>query len=124
MTHFRHEPSRNPALQRAAAGAGGDGGHALHGARPRTPLVMSLGLARTKKNGRRPARNRRPQMVPVVAYFRLATAVRSNLPVTTNVALHQLEPSPVGLIGVKSPVNRAVWSLVNALQSPLFRLLS
>src|SRR5215831_18063609 len=63
------------------------------------------------------------QMV-LVAYFRLAAAVRSNLPVTTNVALHQLEPSPAGLIGVKSPVNRAVWSLVNALQSPLFRLLS
>src|SRR5262245_2497971 len=63
-------------------------------------------------------------MVVVVAYFRLAAAVRSNLPVTTNVALHQLEPSPAGLIGVKSPVNRAVWSLVNALQSPLFRLLS
>jgi len=63
-------------------------------------------------------------MVLVVAYFRLAAAVRSNLPVTTNVALHQLEPSPAGLIGVKSPVNRAVWSLVNALQSPLFRLLS
>jgi hypothetical protein len=63
-------------------------------------------------------------MVLVMAYFRLAAAVRSNLPVTTNVALHQLEPSPAGLIGVKSPVNRAVWSLVNALQSPLFRLLS
>ena len=77
-----------------------------------------------QKNGRRPARNCRPQMVPVVAYFRLATAVRSNLPVTTNVALHQLEPNPPGLIGVKSPVNRAVWSLVNALQSPLFRSLS
>src|SRR6516162_2169115 len=28
--------------------------------RPRTPLVMSLGFARTKKNRRRPARNRRP----------------------------------------------------------------
>src|SRR5262245_25317101 len=27
---------------------------------PGTPLVMSLGLARTKKNRRRPARNRRP----------------------------------------------------------------
>src|SRR5262249_53124338 len=54
------------------------------------------------------------QIVLVVAYFRLAAAVRSNLPVTTNVALHQLEPSPAGLIGVKSPVNRAVWSLVNA----------
>src|SRR6516165_456562 len=111
-------------------------------ARPGTPLVMSLGLARTKKNRRRPARNRRlvslapkrtgggprgtaaRHMVLVVAYFRLAAAVRSNLRVTTNVALHQLEPSPAGLIGVKSPVNRAVWSLVNALQSPLFRLLS
>src|SRR5262245_33279318 len=29
-------------------------------ARPGTPLVMRLGLARTKKNRRRPARNRRP----------------------------------------------------------------
>jgi len=46
-------------------------------------------------------------------------AVRSNLPVATKVALHQLEPNPAGLIPVKSPVNRAVWSLVKALQSPL-----
>src|SRR5262245_20612167 len=57
-------------------------------------------------------------------YFRLAMAVRSNLPVTTKLAPHQLEPNPPGLIAVKSPVNRAVWSLVNALQSPLLRSVS
>src|SRR5262249_33075050 len=52
-------------------------------------------------------------------YLRFAIAVRSNLPVATKVALHQFEPNPPGLIGVKSPVKRAVWSLVKALQSPL-----
>jgi hypothetical protein len=57
-------------------------------------------------------------------YFRLAMAVRSNLPVTTKLAPHQLEPNPPGLIAVKSPVNRAVWSLVKALQSPLLRSVS
>jgi hypothetical protein len=46
-------------------------------------------------------------------------AVRSNLPVATKTALHQVEPNPPGLIPVKSPENRAVWSLVKALQSPL-----
>jgi hypothetical protein len=37
-------------------------------------------------------------------------AVRSNLPVTTNDALHQLEPNPPGLIGVKLDVKvAAMW---------------
>ena len=57
-------------------------------------------------------------------YFRFVIAVRSNLPVTTNVEPHQVEPKPSGLIAVKLPVNVAVWSLVNALQSPLFRSVS
>jgi hypothetical protein len=33
-----------------------------------------------------------------------------------NVAPHQVEPTPDRLIAVKEPSNRAVWSLVNALQ--------
>ena len=65
-----------------------------------------------------------PAMMPRLAYFRLAIAVRSNLPVATKVAPHQLEPKPPGLIEVKLPVNVAVWSLVKALQSPLFRSVS
>ena len=67
---------------------------------------------------------RRPQMSSHSDYFRLAAAVRSNLPVTTKLALHQLEPKPPGLIGVKLAVKVAVWSLVNALQSPLFKSVS
>src|SRR5262249_42388074 len=81
-------------------------------------------FAHTKSNGRRTVRNRRPSIELISAYFRLAIAVRSNLPVATKVALHQLEPNPPGLIAVKSPENRAVWSLVKALQSPLFRSVS
>ena len=46
--------------------------------------------------------------------FRLAIAVRSNLPETTKEEPHQFEPKPPGLIEVKSPVNRAVLSLVKA----------
>ncbi len=42
----------------------------------------------------------------------------------TNAALHQLEPSPLGLIAVTLVVPVAVWSLVKALQSPLLRLVS
>jgi hypothetical protein len=48
----------------------------------------------------------------ILDYFRSAIAVRSNLPVTTKLAPHQFEPNPPGLIPVKSPVKRAVWSLV------------
>ena len=58
-----------------------------------------------------------PGRVRTSNYLRLAIAVRSNLPVATKVAPHQLNPP--GLIAVKSPVKRAVWSLVKALQSPL-----
>src|SRR5262249_57953382 len=72
-----------------------------------------------KGGGRGTARPPPPPIVPISAYFRLAIAVRSNLPVATKVALHQLEPTPPGLMPVKSPENRAVWSLVKALQSPL-----
>src|SRR5262249_19831686 len=64
------------------------------------------------------------QLSAMSAYFRLAAAVRSILPATTNVAPHQLDPKPPGLIAVKSPVKRAVLSLVKALQSPLFRSVS
>jgi hypothetical protein len=60
----------------------------------------------------------------ISAYFRLAMAVRSNLPVATKAAPHQLEPNPPGLIGVKLDVKVAVWSLVKALQSPLLRSVS
>jgi hypothetical protein len=80
---------------------------------------LRVGFVHTKSNGRRTERDRRPPLVPISAYFRLAIAVRSNLPVATKEALHQLEPNPAGLIPVKSPENRAVWSLVKALQSPL-----
>jgi hypothetical protein len=57
-------------------------------------------------------------------YFRLAIAVRSIFPAKTKVAPHQLEPNPLGLMAVKSPVKRAVLSLVKALQSPLFKSVS
>ena len=77
-----------------------------------------------QRKGRQSARNRRPLIVSMSAYFRLAIAVRSNLPETTKEEPHQLEPKPPGLIEVKSPVNRAVLSLVKALQSPLFRSVS
>jgi hypothetical protein len=40
-----------------------------------------------------------------------------------NVAPHQLEPGPPGLIGVEE-TPEAVWSLVKALQSPLLRSVS
>jgi hypothetical protein len=56
------------------------------------------------------------------AYFKLAAAVRSALKAATILAPHQFDPNPPGLIGVKLPVNMAVWSLVKALQSPLFKL--
>src|SRR5262249_25010016 len=79
---------------------------------------LSVGFVHPKKHGRRAGRNRRPPIV-LMAYLRLAIAVRSNLPVATKVALHQLEPNPPGLIPLKSPENRAVWSLVKALQSAL-----
>lgn len=42
------------------------------------------------------------------AYFRLLIAVRSNESLATPAALHQLEPKPPGLMGVKLPVNFAV----------------
>src|SRR5262249_17094630 len=80
---------------------------------------LSVGFVHPKSNGRRTVRNRRPPIVLISAYLRLAIAVRSNLPVATKVALHQLEPNPPGLIPLKSPENRAVWSLVKALQSAL-----
>ncbi len=67
-----------------------------------------------QRKGRQSARNRRPLIVSMSAYFRLAIAVRSNLPETTKEEPHQLEPKPPGLIEVKSPVNRAVLSLVKA----------
>ncbi len=51
-------------------------------------------------------------------------AVRSNLPDTTKVSPHQLEPNPNGLIALKSFENRAVWSLVKALQSALLKSVS
>src|SRR5712664_2259945 len=55
-------------------------------------------------------------------YFR-SDAARSTEPFTTKVAPHHLEAGPPGLIGVlNTPV--AVWSLVKALQSPLFRSVS
>ena len=60
-----------------------------------------------------------PEHRSMCIYFKFAIAVRSNLPVTTKLAPHQLEPNPAGLIAVTSPVSRAVWSLVKALQSPL-----
>jgi hypothetical protein len=95
-------------------------------------LPHSLSDGRPSKLHERPSAHlktalcgqRRPQMCWISDYFRLAVAVRSNLPVTTKEALHQLEPNPAGLIAVKSPVNLAVWSLVKALQSPLFRSVS
>ena len=77
-----------------------------------------------QRKGRQSARNRRPLIVSMSAYFRLAIAVRSNLPETTKEEPHQLEPKPPGLTEVKSPVNRAVLSLVKALQSPLFMSVS
>src|SRR5215471_13666018 len=82
----------------------------------RNAVLQKLEIA---KRAADPQGNRRPPIVPISAYFRLAMAVRSNLPVATKVALHQFEPNPPGLIPVKSPENRAVWSLVKALQSPL-----
>ena len=116
------------AVGRAADRTGDDGGQALHGAMPFWQgfhaSSLRLGCVHTKSSGRRTVRNRRPPIEPISAYFTLAMAVRSNLPVTTKDALHQLEPNPAGLIAVKSPENRAVWSLVKALQSPLFRLVS
>jgi hypothetical protein len=111
------------AVGRAADRTGDDGGQAPHGAIPFSQGLhassLRLGCVHTKSNGRRTVRNRRPPTEPISAYFTLAIAVRSNLPVATNVALHQVEPNPAGLIPVKSPENRAVWSLVKALQSPL-----
>jgi hypothetical protein len=65
---------------------------------------------RTKSNGRRLVRaaaRGRPEK-NALAYFRLAIAVRSNLPETTKVELHQLEPKPPGLIGVKLLLKTAV----------------
>jgi PAS domain S-box-containing protein len=51
-------------------------------------------------------------------YFKLSF-VKSTDNLAMNAALHQVEPTPEGLIGVKEPSNPAVWSLVNALQSPV-----
>ena len=81
-------------------------------------------FASGQKKGGGPARSRRPLIVSMSTYFRLAIAVRSNLPATTKDEPHQLEPNPPGLIGVTLLVNRAFWSLVKALQSPLFRSVS
>lgn len=60
-------------------------------------------------------------------YFRLLLIVRSAERRAVNTPLHQFEPTPVGLIGVMFavvPGMPAVWSLVKALQLPLFRLVS
>ncbi len=57
-------------------------------------------------------------------YLRLVAAVRSADNLTIPAAPHQLEPTPVGLIGVKLPSNLPVKSPVNALQLPFERLVS
>ena len=75
-------------------------------------------LASGQKKGGGPAGSRRPLIVSMSVYFRLAIAVRSNLPATTKDEPHQLEPKPPGLIEVTALVKRAFWSLVKALQSP------
>jgi hypothetical protein len=94
-------------------------------ASPTTPSVPDeFAVAFDQMKGRRPMRSRRPMMVVRPAYLRLAIAVRSNLPATTKEEPHQLEPKPPGLIGVTLFVNRAVLSLVKALQSPLFMSVS
>jgi hypothetical protein len=61
-----------------------------------------------------------------MAYFRLVIAVRSAESLTIPVAPHQLEPKPPGLIAVTKLVLKlvVVWSLVNALQLALERLVS
>ena len=89
---------------------------------PSAKLLASFASA--KRKGRRPAGSRRPLIVSMSTYFRLDIAVRSNLPATTKDEPHQLEPNPPGLIEVTLLVNRAFWSLVKALQSPLFRSVS
>ena len=65
--------------------------------------------------------SRRPNKRQVIsAYFRLAD-VRSADSLAMKVEPHQLEPRPVGLIGVTLVVPLAVKSPVKALQSPLLR---
>ena len=118
-----------PMGDRSAGGTNNDrGSRTLQGwvrASPTTPSVPDeFAVAFDQMKGRRPMRSRRPMMVVRPAYLRLAIAVRSNLPATTKEEPHQLEPKPPGLIGVTLFVNRAVLSLVKALQSPLFMSVS
>src|SRR5262249_36869376 len=94
-------------------------------ARPHSSRRRNDRHRREKHNARRLGRAAgRGIFVDERSYLRLVIAVRSNLPETTKVELHQFEPTPLGLIAVKLPENRAVWSLVKALQSPLLRLVS
>jgi hypothetical protein len=80
--------------------------------------IGRLFLGVSQKKGGGPTGSRRPLIVSMSTYFRLAIAVRSNLPATTKDEPHQLEPKPPGLIAVTAFVKRAFWSLVKALQSP------
>jgi hypothetical protein len=54
--------------------------------------------ASRKKSGALAAAALRSSQRSVFGYFKFAIAVRSNLPETTNVELHQFEPTPVGLM--------------------------
>jgi ABC transporter transmembrane region 2 len=97
------------------------GNHASNrGARGRE-IVVSAG-APLKRNERRLVLSRRPpERADEVAYFRFAS-VRSDDSLTRKVWLHQLEPMPPGLMAVTKVAGpEAVWSLVKALQSPLFK---
>lgn len=67
----------------------------------------------------------RPQLLPMTGYyFKLVIAVRSNESLAIPAAPHQLEPTPVGLIGVTLVVPVPLKAPVKALQLPLFRSVS
>ena len=68
----------------------------------------------------------RPRRLERIGYFRLVIAVRSAESLTMPVAPHQPEPKPPGFIAVMKAGLKlvVVWSLVNALQLALERLVS
>jgi hypothetical protein len=90
----------------------------------RSPLAAcpaSSSVATSKRGGRSLCR---PRRLKRTIYFRLVIAVRSAESLAIPAAPHQLEPAPIGLIGVTLVLPPAVKSLVKALQSPFDRLVS
>ncbi len=75
---------------------------------PDRRALSGISAVQKETGGGSPGAAARPKgPMKTLPYFRLAS-VRSDESLTTNVEAHQLEPTPVGLIAEKLPLNPAV----------------